>query len=113
MTREQVVRIRELYREAGLTNMQIYCDNGKLFFDGIEGVETIWDDANEIVTCIRKNTDQYHGFKDVSVFTTAYCWIEYITSFATPVKLNTLLDRLVTDTLIDKELKLKILETFK
>lgn len=113
MTKEQVIKIREMYKAADINNLEVFCDNGKVMYSGIEGCVLIWDDVNEIVSCVRKNTDQYQGFKDVHITSTTYEFIQYLIVYSRPIKFESYLSGLVTDGVITEELKSNILQTFK
>lgn len=96
MTREDVIKIRDVYRNSNpKIPYTIICDNGMLFNDGMEGSVILWCDDLEVFTCVRSNPEGYQALKPIEITCTEYEHIQFIrANVADPIIVKQLLETL-------------------
>ena len=100
MVKDQVIKLRnELGIDSGLV---IYTDATRWYNDGNDCQHYIWDDANEIVYVISTNANYFTQNKDpLSLEGVQYAAIDTIMTTATKTELETLLNTLKAQGLVD------------
>lgn len=94
MTKEDVIKIRDVYRNKKIP-YTVICDNNMSFNDGIDGSVILWSDDLCVFTCVRSNPEGTQAIKPIEITCSEFEHIQYIRAcVADPLVVKEMLDTL-------------------